>query len=214
MVSNIKREAILDFWQKRGDITDASAARFHSDHTPYDLTAISAVTKPGDRVLDLGCGTCAMANEIVESGDVYVHAVDVVPAFLNFARTSPNLTVEIADLLQYKTDTRYDVIMLMGVINSFPLAEERESLYDNCSKMLKATGTFFIKSQFGRSEDVIVNKYSEDLRADYMAIYPFIEHELSLLEKYFAIDRVVDPYPAELNPHHTTHFHYIYARAK
>jgi cyclopropane fatty-acyl-phospholipid synthase-like methyltransferase len=210
---DINRENILDFWQKRGEITDISAARFHSEHTPYDLAAISTLLSPGDALLDLGCGTCAVTNALVDEMDITARAVDVVPTFLDFARKTPRLEVEVADILNYRSGRFYDVITLLGVINSFPLPKEREILYENCRSMLHEAGTFFIKSQFGKSNTVVVNKYSEDLKTDYMAIYPHIEDEIRLLEKHFRVEAIVDPYPATLNPHATTHFHYIYAKA-
>lgn len=212
-MTDISRQNILDFWRKRGEIADVSAARFHNEHTPYDLMAITTLLSPGDVVLDLGCGTCAVPNALVDELDISVRAVDVVPTFLDFARKTQRLEVEVADILNYRTTNHYDLILLLGVINSFPLVKEREILYENCRSMLDETGTLFIKSQFGKTETVFVNKYSEDLKADYMAVYPHIESEIRLLEKHFKIEAVADPYPAILNPHATTHFHYIYAKA-
>ncbi len=71
-------DTIRDFWLGRTAVEGPKAARFHSRHDPYDLAAIHELRGPGSRVLDLGCGTCVIANLLVAELDCSVHAVDYV----------------------------------------------------------------------------------------------------------------------------------------
>lgn len=208
MTRAINRADILAFWQRRGASKDPAAARFHTEHTPYDMAAISSLCRPGIRVLDLGCGTCVVDNLLVEEIDLHIHAVDAVPAFLEHSTPHPNLSTEVADIVDYRSDTKYDLIMLLGVINSIPRRQDRMRLYSNCRMMLKPKGTLFIKSQFGVAGSVIVDHYSEQLGSVYKAIYPKLDEEADSLRSLFSVG-VADPYPPALNTHPNTHFHYL-----
>jgi len=89
-VSNPK-EVIRRFWAERARLNTAEAARFHSEHTPYDQAFITTLVKRGMRVLDLGCGTCIIANWLVTECGATVHAVDNQEKFLSHAKTSQGL---------------------------------------------------------------------------------------------------------------------------
>jgi SAM-dependent methyltransferase len=208
MTAELDRADILAFWQHRGASADPAAARFHTEHTAYDMAAISRLCRPGIRVLDLGCGTCVVDNLLLEEIDLHVHAVDVVPGFLDHAAAHPNLTTEVADIVGYRSETKYDLILLLGVINSIPREQDRMTLYRNCRAMLASRGTLFVKSQFGVADTVIVDHYSEQLGSAYKAIYPKLDEEAERLRSLFSVD-VADPYPAALNTHRNTHFHYL-----
>jgi len=208
MTGAIDRADILSFWQRRGASKNPAAARFHTEHTAYDMAAILSLCQPRIRVLDLGCGTCIVDNLLVEEIDLQIHAVDVVPAFLEYAAPHPNLSTEVADIVDYRSETRYDLILLLGVINSIPNQRDRMMLYSNCRTMLKPNGTLFIKSQFGRADSVTVDHYSEQLGSVYKAIYPKLDEEADRLRSLFNVD-VADPYPPALNIYPNTHFHYL-----
>lgn len=213
MTSTISREDILRFWKNRGNSDDQAAARFHSEHTPYDLQSIFTKLLPGYHILDLGCGTCAIANSIIEmTDDTTVDAVDFVEKFLRFAKKTPRINTSASDILHFKAECKYNMVLLLGVINSFPSVSERGQLYANCRDMLLEGGTLFVKSQFGRYENVEVSKFSEELGQDYYAVYPYLQDEVELISKYLSIEQVLDPYPDAMNPHANTRFHHIFAR--
>jgi trans-aconitate methyltransferase len=203
-------DTIEAFWKGRAAVDGHVASRFHSEHDRYDLPAIAALCAPGARILDLGCGTCSVANTLVERTPCSVHAVDYVAEFLENAIADPRLTTEVGDVRTYLRHERFDAILLLGVITYVEPAAERVALYRNCADMLKPGGTLFVKAQFGTEDEVLVDTWSEALGAHYRAIYPTVPAETALLEADFAVE-VRDPYPAALSPHANTHFHHLVA---
>ena len=204
-------DTIRDFWVGRASVDGHVASRFHSEHDRYDIPAIAEHCAPGARILDLGCGTCSVANTLVESTACSVHAVDYVEDFLRNAIDDPRLTTEAADVRAYRRDERFDAILLLGVITYIESADERLALYRNCAAMLRAGGTLFVKAQFGVDEDVLVDTFSDALGAHYRAIYPTLPAESALLAQASFSVEARDPYPAALSPHANTHFHHLVA---
>jgi cyclopropane fatty-acyl-phospholipid synthase-like methyltransferase len=209
MTPELDRADILAFWQQRGASESPAAARFHTEHTAYDMAAILRLCRPEMHVLDLGCGTCVIGNLLLKEIDLHIHAVDVVPGFLEHASPHPNLTTEVADIIDYRSESRYDLILLLGVINSIPREQDRMKLYRNCRAILAPQGMLFVKSQFGIAETVIVDRGSEHPGLAYKAIYPALDEEVVRLRSLFSVD-VSDPYPTALNKHWNTHFHYLF----
>lgn len=211
----VSRDAdrIATFWNGQAAVPGPEAARFHSEHDRFDLAAISRFCVPGSEVLDLGCGTCVIANALVQQYHYTVHAVDYIPAFLAHAAHHPSLTTEAADIRHYCRVHQYDAVLLLGVITSLEGVDEREEVYRNCAAMLKPEGVLFVKAQFGIEDEVIVDGWSEQLGAHYRAVYPQLQAEVDLLQRFFDVE-VEDPYPSTLNPHQNTHFHYLLARKR
>jgi trans-aconitate methyltransferase len=203
-------DTIRAFWNGRASVDGHVASRFHSEHDRYDLPSIGEYCAPGARILDLGCGTCSVANAIVENTASAVHAVDYVDAFLANAIDDPRLTTEAADVRSYRSDREFDLILLLGVITYIEDPATRAALYRNCAEMLPAGGALFIKAQFGVEDEVLVDTWSDALGARYRAIYPTIAGETALLDADFSVE-VRDPYPAALSPHANTHFHHLVA---
>jgi trans-aconitate methyltransferase len=206
-------DTIREFWLGRTAVEGPKAARFHSRHDPYDLEAIAALCGDGSRVLDLGCGTCVIANLLVERLGCAVHAVDYVPDFLANALDHPRLTTEVADARSFEAAARYDLILSLGVITYLETAAERTGMYAHCAAMLSPGDPLLLKAQFGVEEPVAVETWSEDLGAHYRAVYPQLDEEVALLEEWFDVE-VRDPYPAELSPWENTHFHHLIARRR
>jgi trans-aconitate methyltransferase len=203
-------DTIRAFWQGRASVDGHVASRFHSEHDRYDLPAIAEFCGAGARILDLGCGTCSVANTLVERTPCSVHAVDYVAEFLDNAIDDPRLTTEVGDVRTYRSDERFDAILLLGVITYIESAADRVALYRNCAAMLNPGGVLFVKAQFGTEDEVLVDTWSDALGAHYRAIYPTLPAEVALLEDDFTVE-ARDPYPAALSPHANTHFHHLVA---
>jgi trans-aconitate methyltransferase len=204
---------IRTFWQGRTSVGGPRAARFHGDHDPYDLAAIDAVGSPGIRVLDLGCGTCLIANALVQDRGWSVHAVDFIAEFLGGAADDPRLTTEQSDVRTFTRDERFDLILSLGVITYLEDPAERSAMYAHCAGMLHPGAPLFIKAQFGVADDVVVDTYSEDLDARYRAVYPQLDAEVQRLSELFDVT-VIDPYPPAFSRWDDTHFHHLVARRK
>ncbi len=203
-------EETRQFWEGRTAVQGPRATRFHGGHDNYDLPAIRALCPPGASVLDLGCGTCVVANELVASTQCLVHAVDYVPAFLAHAEDHPRLTTAHGDVRTYLDPQRHDLVLLLGVITYLDDPAERRDLYRRCAAMLAPGGTLFVKAQFGVREEVVIDTESEALGSRYHAVYPWLASEVALLSECFDVE-VRDPYPAEFNTYDNTHFHHLVA---
>ncbi len=203
-------EETRQFWEGRTAVDGPRATRFHGGHDDYDLPAIRALCPPGASVLDLGCGTCVVANELVNSTQAIVHAVDYVPAFLAHAEDHPRLTTAHGDVRSFLDPQRHDLILLLGVITYLDDPVQRRDLYRRCAAMLAPGGILFVKAQFGVREEVVIDTESEALGSRYHAVYPWLAAEVALLSECFDVE-VRDPYPAEFNTYDNTHFHHLVA---
>ena len=100
--------------------------------------------KPGDRVLDLGCGTGRHAIELAKRG-CQVHGVDFASGQLEVARAHAeglsNLTFEQADILKYRPSGGYDVVLCVyDVIGSSIKDEDARAVVKVISSALKPHG--------------------------------------------------------------------------
>ncbi len=205
-------DAYKRFWLARTAVEGPRAARGHGEHDSYDLAAIAEHGAGAHRVLDLGCGTCVIANLLVDRLGLTVHAVDYVPEFLTHALDDGRLTTEVGDVRTYRgAEKAYDLILLLGVIN-FLEPEERADLYARCAAMLTPGGTLLVKAQMGVAETVVVDVFSEQVGTRYQAKYPHLDGEVALLREAFADVAVTDPYPASFSRFDNTHFHHLVAR--
>jgi cyclopropane fatty-acyl-phospholipid synthase-like methyltransferase len=206
-------DVIRDFWEGRTAVDGPRAARFHGEHDAYDLAAIAAHCGADSRVLDLGCGTCVIANALVATVGCRVHAVDYVPEFLAHALDDSRLTTEVGDVRTYVRDERYDLVLSLGVITYLTSVEERNAMYERCAAMLHPGGILLVKAQFGVRATVTVDRFSDDLGSRYSAVYPQLDDEAALLGALFDVT-IEDPYPASFSRYDNTHFHHVIAQRR
>jgi SAM-dependent methyltransferase len=75
--------------------------------------------RPGERVLDVGCGRGELAYDLAEHGGAHVTAIDVDAKALAFARErfpSERLELIEADALAWVPPERYDAVVLSNVL--------------------------------------------------------------------------------------------------
>ncbi len=80
--------------------------------------------RPGDRVLELGCGCGALTRYLGECGAT-VHAVEGSPLRAQIAaarcRDLPNIAVHLDALAQFSSAAAYDWVLLVGVLEYAPV---------------------------------------------------------------------------------------------
>ncbi|MGA7722495.1 MAG: methyltransferase domain-containing protein [Ignavibacteriaceae bacterium] len=145
--------------------------------------------KPGEVILDLGCGTGHLTNLIAKSG-ACVYGIDSSVAMIEQAHINyPGIKFNVMDALNFSLDTKYDAVFSNAVLHWIP---EKEKVIECIRNCLKQGGRFV--AEFGGKDNVkfIVesikkilaeNGYSQNI--SYVNWYfPSIGEYSSLLEKY------------------------------
>ena len=155
-------------------------------------------------ILDLG----AIAKHLSERFNVT--AVDYIG---DYVCALPNwITGICCDLRDFRINQKFDVILLFGILN-YLKDDLAVDLLDRCRGMLKDNGTILVKHQCSRSsEDVVIEKFSEELGDHYNAIYRSVDKELGFYSKIGNIS-VHDPYSSEYNRWLDTFFKLFVIRA-
>jgi 2-polyprenyl-3-methyl-5-hydroxy-6-metoxy-1,4-benzoquinol methylase len=205
------KQKIDQFWSARTQIADPRLASNYRDDGRLQIDSqfvIERISEPG-RVLDLGAGGCTLANSLLPYAAEVV-AVEKYGGFLEKVPDLPRLKKLQSDVVDYYDESKYEMILLFGVVN-FLSDDEQSQLYSNCARMLASDGTFIVKNQCGINEEVVVDRFSDELGCDYHARYPSVQTQRDLLTQKFAVE-VVDIYPEELNRWETTHFYAFVCR--
>lgn len=209
----LDKTKIDDFWQGRTQVADPRIATNYRDdgRLELDFRLAKSYSTPQSRVLDLGAGSCTLSGRL-EPHVASVLAVDKYAGFLKHAPRSAKFSTECADVVEFRSQGEFDLILLFGVVNFLNIDDERE-LYERCQAMLSASGTFIVKNQCGLEGEHIVDKHSTELDAHYHARYPDHHSQRELLAKHFDVS-VVDIYPPEINRWNDTHFYAFVCRHK
>jgi cyclopropane fatty-acyl-phospholipid synthase-like methyltransferase len=175
------------------------------DFTKYDVEFIKQFADKNKILLDLGSGTGLTINNLVP----YFKKIIAIEKYKEFSKfISKKIEVINADLKEIELENlNFDIVTLFGVMNYFSYNEAKK-LYKKIYNSFE--GTLIIKNQFGIKEDVIVDKFSEELNSYYFSEYRYLQKEIKLLENIgFKIKEVVDIYPPEYNRWNNTHFYTI-----
>jgi cyclopropane fatty-acyl-phospholipid synthase-like methyltransferase len=175
------------------------------DFTYYDVEFLKKFSDKNKILLDLGSGTGLTINSLMNDFKKII-AVEKYKEFSKFI--SKEIEIINLDLKDINlNELNFDIVTLFGVMNYFSYDEAKE-LYKKIYNSFK--GTLIIKNQFGINEDVIVDKFSEELNSYYYSEYRYLQKEIKLLENIgFKIKEVVDIYPPEYNRWDNTHFYAI-----
>jgi 2-polyprenyl-3-methyl-5-hydroxy-6-metoxy-1,4-benzoquinol methylase len=182
-------KAKLDaFWHSRLRVPDARlATNFRNDgRLQDDLEFVTRHLPPGAQILDLGAGTCTLSTKLLDRVHSVV-AVDKYAEFLDRVAPHPRMRKVQADVVDFTSLDRFDVILLFGVVNSLDTDEEAV-LYAHCREMLAPDGVFLVKHQCGIRETVMIDNYSEEIGGHYYARYPAVDEQTALLRRYFDVE--------------------------
>ncbi|WFE20075.1 class I SAM-dependent methyltransferase [Solwaraspora sp. WMMD937] len=111
------------------------------DRAPLELA--QRVT-PRPRILDLGCGT-TVNLALPPGGYRHYHGVDISRAAIRRARAlrRPDTSFEAADLLTYRTDERYDVVLFREVLYYFSV-DDAVGLLHRAADLLRPGGRVLV----------------------------------------------------------------------
>jgi SAM-dependent methyltransferase len=122
-----RRKALRELLEVYGDayvVMDRGAVDYgRGEHPKHRLTRYHDFfverIRPGERVLDVGCGIGSVARDIAERSGATVVGLDVSPWALEVARTRfthPRVSYVQGDVLGYEPDAPFDVAVLSNVL--------------------------------------------------------------------------------------------------
>jgi len=205
-MKKISRKQVNNFWSKRAQIKDARiSTHFKQDDTHlYDLDLIKKYATSKSNVLDVACGTCFLTNQLADNV-AYIKGTDKFGEFLEHCQVSKKFEVQQADILTYQDKRKYDLILMFGIITYFD-DDDTALIYKRYKKLLTKGGVLIVKHQCGLENDVLIDKFSEQIGDKYQANYKHVNKDLSILKKHFANVELIDIYPSRLNVWENTHF--------
>jgi cyclopropane fatty-acyl-phospholipid synthase-like methyltransferase len=204
-----------DYWANlAARITDPLQTRNkRDDYSDLEIQFLNPFLKPDISVLDLGSGSGLVVNKLVEHVG-HITAVEKFQNFSQYIKQSDKLELINADLIGFRLYRQFDLILATGVIQCL---EGRfiADIYKNIFNMSKPGGYFVAHIHCGLKEDVIVDRYSEELNANYYAEYRHYQWEKNLmLESGFESVELHDVFPDWLNKwSNTRHFLFVCHKA-
>jgi len=145
--------------------------------------------KPGEEILDIGCGTGQLTNLIAESG-AHVHGIDSSVEMIKQAQFNyPAVKFEVMDATKFTFEKKFDAVFSNAVLHWIP---EKEKVVECVYNSLKHGGRFV--AEFGGKNNVAfivmaikkiltANSYSKNM--DYIDWYfPSVGEYSTVLEKF------------------------------
>ncbi len=210
----MKNKEALDFFKKMSQNTnDQKSVKLAnaSDFSQMDADFILKYCNANTEMLDLGSGTGLVINKMYDKVKTVV-AVEPFASFTKFIVNSPNVEVVNQTFDEYSPGDRpFDLITIFGTMHYFN-EEESVKIYSKYFRNLKKGGRLIVKNQFGVTEDVTVEGYSEEQKTNYFAQYRHLDKEMANLRRIgFCKTESFDIYPPECNRWTNTHFYAIVA---
>ena len=200
-----------DYWEKLASrITDPKQTRNkRDDYSDLEIDFLKPYLKPDTSVLDLGSGSGLVVNKLVKLVG-HITAVEKFQNFSQFIEHSDKLELINADIVGFRLHRQFDLVLATGVIQCI---ERRfiADIYKNVFNMTKAGAHFIAHIHCGLEQDVIVDRFSEELNTDYYAEYRKHEWEKQqMLEAGFRSVEIHDIFPDWLNKwSNTRHFLFV-----
>lgn len=114
-----------------------------------ELTYLKSYAKPGNHVLDLGCGNGRFYPIIKSCGVEYV-GVDSSKGLIDIAKNNhPEAAFMVADALQLPfPDESFDIVYAFAVVHHIPSRKLRNVFFKEIARVLRKDGTLIITSWY------------------------------------------------------------------
>ena len=168
--NNYDNDLLVDnFFKGRFNVSDNYLASRYSinDRDDFDINLISNYINSNSKIIDLGCGTGVLEKKLhtqVKS----ILGVDKFQEFIDRAFKSNNIQYLVSSLTELSIDDKFDLILLFGV-SMYLSDEEFDIVLDKIISLMHKESILIIKNQWGIKDDVIINKYSDNLKSMYYA---------------------------------------------
>jgi SAM-dependent methyltransferase len=161
--------------------SDWDPGRYESSHSfvwefGADLLSILGA-QPGERVLDLGCGTGHLTAKIAESGAVVV-GIDSSPAMVAQARQNyPQLKFQLASGENFRTEIPFDAVFSNAALHWML---DQNAVSDTICQVLRPGGRFI--AEFGGKGNI--GRIDRAIDSEIHNFFPSIGEYASILERH------------------------------
>ena len=146
--------------------------------------------KPGDSVLDLGCGTGVMIPFYLAAKAGKIVAVDVSEKMVERAKekfgNEPSVELRASDALLLDEGECFDAVV---IYNAYPHFFEKQALVEKVYRLVKPGGRFVIAHGSGRD---VINRHHDAVAAGVSCGLRAVSEESALWEGRFEIESLVD----------------------
>ena len=146
--------------------------------------------KPGDSVLDLGCGTGVMIPFYLAAQAGKIVAVDVSEKMVERARekfgNEPSVELRASDALSLDESERFDTAV---IYNAYPHFPDKLALVEKVYRLLKPSGRFVVAHGSGKDA---INRHHEAVAAGVSCGLRAASEESALWADKFEIEALVD----------------------
>lgn len=184
--------------QKAGIAMEWNVQQYDQQHdfvTTYGKDLLTYLPSAPSKVLDIGCGTGGLTQEIAQQGH-RVTGIDPSATMIQQAQALfPDVHFQQADILDFHANNSFDVLFSNAVFHWIP---QQEALLQHCRQILKTGGTLLC--EFGAQGNIqqIERAFIEELhKIDVSYHSPFFfpsveEYRVLLGEAGFEILHLVD----------------------
>ncbi len=202
----MKNSKTYKFWQKRylnidhNSIVEKSRHYINDPRILYDFNFLKLYISPNMKILDQGGGACIMANMLAPICKS-VTVIDYQDIDYSKYIKHSNISYIQKDICDFVDNSVFDLIICLGVIIYIEQDIDLHNFFFNCKQMMGKNSKLIIRNQFGINKKVTVNKYSEELKDNYFAVYRTVEEIVELVELPVEIH---DIYPKSCNLYQDT----------
>lgn len=181
-------DEIAAYFDERADSWDESGCSGESRVQGAVLSLVDL--KPGDTVLDLGCGTGVMVPFYLAAKAGKIVAVDVSEKMVERAREKfggePSVELRASDALSLDEGERFDAAV---IYNAYPHFPDKLALVEKVYRMLKPSGRFVVAHGSGKDA---INRHHEAVAAGVSCGLRAASEESVLWADKFEIEALVD----------------------
>lgn len=181
-------DEIAAYFDERADSWDESGCSGESRVQGAVLSLVDL--KPGDTVLDLGCGTGVMIPFYLAAQAGKIVAVDVSEKMVERARekfgNEPSVELRASDALSLDEGERFDAAV---IYNAYPHFPDKLALVEKVYRLLKPSGRFVVAHGSGKDA---INRHHEAVAAGVSCGLRAASEESVLWADKFEIEALVD----------------------
>ena len=179
-MKNPTRANIVEFYDKFLEYIKTDHERPNARHTYVCKKHLAALlTKPGTKVLDLGCGT-GITSLFMAKQDAEVTAIDISPKLIRFAKKNSaheNIHYLMADITEFEIgiNEKYDLITLVDIFEHLPVCN---------------TGLLLNKIYSLSHEESVIYLNIPDGRYQ-AAVHKYIPKKLQIIDEIYSIPQIL-----------------------